>query len=92
MSRQKRELLLTCEERDNHQLDKELLTNRLRHLEGEIEASKNSQNEKSREIRLLEVRCSSAHLLLWKNKPFGSLSHDCRAFNLNQFALHAKSA
>lgn len=47
--------MVTCEERDNHQLDKELLTNRLRHLEGEIEASKNSYNEKTREIRILEV-------------------------------------
>lgn len=45
-----------CEERDNHQLDKELLTNRLRHLEGEVETSKNSLNEKAREIRILEVR------------------------------------
>lgn len=55
MSRQKKELLLASEERDNHQLDKELLTNRLRHLEGELEASKNSYNEKTREIRMLEV-------------------------------------
>lgn len=61
MSRQKKELLLVCEERDNHQLDKELLTNRLRHLEGEIEASKNSHNEKTREIRILEVKY--VHLL-----------------------------
>lgn len=43
-----------CEERDNHQLDKELLTNRLRHLEAEMETARNGQNEKSREIRLLE--------------------------------------
>lgn len=47
--------MLACEERDNHQLDKELLTNRLRHLEEELEASKNSVNEKTRESRLLEV-------------------------------------
>ena len=61
MSRQKKELVLVCEERDNHQLDKELLTNRLRHLEGEIEASKNNNNEKAREIRILEVKY--VHLL-----------------------------
>lgn len=53
--------MVTCEERDNHQLDKELLTNRLRHLEGELEASKNSYNEKTREIRILEV--AYQHLL-----------------------------
>lgn len=56
MSRQKKELLLACEERDNHQLDKELLSNRLRHLEGEMEASKNGFSEKTREIRILEVK------------------------------------
>ena len=55
MSRQKKELLLACEERDNHQLDRELLTNRLRHLEAELENSKNGHSEKSREGRLLEV-------------------------------------
>uniref|UniRef100_A0A3B4A0L1 Cingulin n=1 Tax=Periophthalmus magnuspinnatus TaxID=409849 RepID=A0A3B4A0L1_9GOBI len=55
MTRLKKELLLACEERDNHQLDKELLTNRLRHLETEMENGKNSQNEKIREVRLLEV-------------------------------------
>lgn len=55
--------MLASEERDNHQLDKELLTNRLRHLEGELEASKNSYNEKTREIRMLEV--THMHLLTW---------------------------
>ncbi|XP_077430812.1 cingulin isoform X2 [Vanacampus margaritifer] len=54
LSRQKKELLLACEERDNHQLDKEMLTNRLRHLEAAHEADKNSLNEKTREIRILE--------------------------------------
>lgn len=52
--------MLACEERDNHQLDKELLTNRLRHLEQELEASKNSVGEKTRESRLLEVKHTSA--------------------------------
>lgn len=59
VARQKKELLVVSEERDNHQLDKELLSNRLRHLEGELETSKNSYNEKTREIRILEVRCVS---------------------------------
>ncbi|XP_072250353.1 cingulin isoform X2 [Leuresthes tenuis] len=68
MSRQKRELQLVCEERDNHQVDKELLTNRLRHLEGEIEASKNSLNEKSREIRLLEDKLKRMELELDEEK------------------------
>uniref|UniRef100_A0A3P8RVJ7 Cingulin n=1 Tax=Amphiprion percula TaxID=161767 RepID=A0A3P8RVJ7_AMPPE len=68
MSRQKKELLLACEERDNHQLDKELLTNRLRHLEGEIETSKNSLNEKSREIRILEDKLKRFELELEEEK------------------------
>lgn len=62
ISRQKKELLLACEERDNHQLDKELLANRLRHLEGELEASKNSHNEKTREIRILEDKLKRLEL------------------------------
>uniref|UniRef100_A0A3Q0RVJ4 Cingulin n=1 Tax=Amphilophus citrinellus TaxID=61819 RepID=A0A3Q0RVJ4_AMPCI len=62
ISRQKKELLLACEERDNHQLDKELLTNRLRHLEGELEASKNSHSEKTREIRILEDKLKRLEL------------------------------
>uniref|UniRef100_A0A3Q3VTA0 Cingulin n=1 Tax=Mola mola TaxID=94237 RepID=A0A3Q3VTA0_MOLML len=55
LEEEKKELLLACEERDNHQLDKELFANRLRHLEGELEASKNQYNEKTREIRILEI-------------------------------------
>lgn len=71
MSRQKRELQLAVEERDNHQLDKELLTNRLRHLEGEVEACKNSLAEKAREVRILEVR--SPRFLLLEKKPLGCI-------------------
>ncbi|CAN9513590.1 unnamed protein product [Ophioblennius macclurei] len=62
MSRLKKELLLACEERDNHQLDKELLSNRLRHLEGEMETHKNSQNEKTREVRILEDKMKRLEL------------------------------
>lgn len=64
--------MVACEERDNHQLDKELLTNRIRHLEGEIEASKNSYNEKTRETRILEV----ASPLTWgQNHDIMQLTH-----------------
>ncbi|KAF7669741.1 hypothetical protein LDENG_00146820 [Lucifuga dentata] len=64
ISRQKKELLLVCEERDNHQLDKELLTNRLRHLEAELETSKNSHGDKAREIRSLEDKLKRVELEL----------------------------
>ncbi|XP_034030676.1 cingulin isoform X2 [Thalassophryne amazonica] len=68
ISRQKKELLLICEERDNHQLDKELLSNRLRHLDGEMEASKNSLNEKVREIRSLEDKLKRMEVELEEEK------------------------
>ncbi|XP_051922132.1 cingulin [Hippocampus zosterae] len=64
LSRQKKELLLACEERDNHQLDKEMLTNRLRHLEAAEEAGKNGLNEKTREIRILEDKLKRLELEL----------------------------
>ncbi|XP_036394712.1 cingulin [Megalops cyprinoides] len=54
VSRLKKELLACCEERDNAQLDKELLTNRLKHVEGELEAQRGSHTDRSREIRSLE--------------------------------------
>ncbi|XP_068591523.1 cingulin isoform X2 [Cebidichthys violaceus] len=68
MSRQKKELLLICEERDNHQLDKELLANRLRHLDGEMETVKNGHNEKTREIRILEDKLKRMELELEEEK------------------------
>ncbi|XP_030014113.1 cingulin isoform X3 [Sphaeramia orbicularis] len=76
VSRQKKELLLVCEERDNHQLDKELLTNRLRHLEGELESSKNSQNEKTREIRILEDKLKRLELELEEEKSSAEMLTD----------------
>ncbi|KAM8734830.1 cingulin isoform 2-T2 [Acanthopagrus schlegelii] len=76
MSRQKKELLLAIEERDNHQLDKELLTNRLRHLEGEIEASKNSHNEKTREIRILEDKLKRLELELEEERSSAEMMTD----------------
>lgn len=71
MTRLKKEFLLACEERDNHQLDKELLANRLRHLEQELEGSKNSVSEKSRESRLLEVKHTCG--LDWRMSPLSLL-------------------
>uniref|UniRef100_A0A667YU73 Cingulin n=1 Tax=Myripristis murdjan TaxID=586833 RepID=A0A667YU73_9TELE len=60
----------SCSEclQDNHQLDKELLTNRLRHLEGELETSKNSHSEKVRENRSLEDKLKRVELELEEEK------------------------
>ncbi|XP_056300577.1 cingulin isoform X2 [Pseudoliparis swirei] len=76
VSRQNKELLLVCEERDNHQLDKELLVNRLRHLEGEMEAIKNGQNEKTRETRILEDKLKRMQLELEEEKSSGEMLTD----------------
>uniref|UniRef100_A0A672J5L0 Cingulin n=1 Tax=Salarias fasciatus TaxID=181472 RepID=A0A672J5L0_SALFA len=76
LSRQKKELLLACEERDNHQLDKELLANRLRHLEGEMETHKNSHNEKTREVRLLEDKLKRLELEFEEEKSNAEMMTD----------------
>lgn len=55
VSRLKKELLSCSEERDSSQLDKELLSSRLKHLENELEMERSSQTDRSREIRLIEV-------------------------------------
>ncbi|KAJ8383812.1 hypothetical protein AAFF_G00214990 [Aldrovandia affinis] len=64
VSRLKKELLGCCEERDNAQLDKELLTNRLKHLEGELESQRGSHSDRSREIRSLEDKVKHLELEL----------------------------
>ncbi|XP_036448603.1 cingulin [Colossoma macropomum] len=68
LSRQKKELLSCCEERDNAVLDKELLTNRLRHLEGELESQRSTYNDRSREIRSMEDKVKHLELELDEEK------------------------
>uniref|UniRef100_A0A8C7FKL7 Cingulin n=1 Tax=Oncorhynchus kisutch TaxID=8019 RepID=A0A8C7FKL7_ONCKI len=67
-SRQKKELLFVVEERDNVQLDKELLTNRLHHLEAELENSRSSLTDKSRELRSTEDKMKRLELELEEEK------------------------
>ncbi|XP_029602037.1 cingulin isoform X2 [Salmo trutta] len=67
-SRQKKELLSVVEERDNVQLDKELLTNRLHHLEAELENSRSSFTDKSRELRSTEDKMKRLELELEEEK------------------------
>lgn len=47
---------MCSEERDGAQLERDLLNNRLKHLESELESEKNTHTDRSREIRGLEVR------------------------------------
>lgn len=46
---------MCCEERDGAQLERDLLNNRFKHLEAELEAEKSAHTERSREVRGLEV-------------------------------------
>lgn len=56
ISRLKKELLGCSEERDSAQLERDLLNNRLKHLESELESEKSAHSDRGREIRGLEVR------------------------------------
>lgn len=46
---------MCCEERDSAQLERDLLNNRFKHLEAELEAEKSANTERTREVRGLEV-------------------------------------
>ncbi|XP_039675509.1 cingulin isoform X1 [Perca fluviatilis] len=54
VSRLKKELLGCSEERDSAQLERDLLNNRLKHLESELESEKSTHTDRTREIRGLE--------------------------------------
>lgn len=56
VSRLKKELLVCCEERDSAQLERDLLNNRFKHLETELESERSTHTERTREARGLEVR------------------------------------
>ncbi|XP_016317942.1 cingulin-like [Sinocyclocheilus anshuiensis] len=68
VSRLKKELLTCSEERDSAQLDKELLSSRLKHLENELETERSSQTDHSREIRLIEDRVKTLEIELDEEK------------------------
>lgn len=53
---------MCSEERDSAQLERDLLNNRLKHLESEFEAEKSTHTDRSREIRGLEVRVKAHEL------------------------------
>ncbi|XP_073677986.1 cingulin isoform X2 [Garra rufa] len=68
VSRLKKELLSCSEERDSAQLDKELLSSRLKHLENEMETERSSQTDRSREIRLIEDKVKTLEIELDEEK------------------------
>ncbi|XP_069041120.1 cingulin-like [Lepisosteus oculatus] len=72
-ARLKKELQLASEERDNAVLDKELLTNKLKSLEAELEAKKSSHTDRSREIRALEDKAKRLEMELEEERTSAEL-------------------
>ncbi|MEQ2286632.1 hypothetical protein AMECASPLE_004332 [Ameca splendens] len=76
VSRLKKELLTCSEERDSAQLERDLLNNRLKHLENELESEKNSHSDRSREMRGLEDKIKALEIELDEEKSGVELLND----------------
>ncbi|KAK3525142.1 hypothetical protein QTP86_019526 [Hemibagrus guttatus] len=76
MARLKKDLLVCSEERDSAQLDKELLSNRLKHKESELDSERSSQTDRSREIRLLEDKVKTLEIELDEEKTGAELLNE----------------
>uniref|UniRef100_A0A1A8RP54 Cingulin b n=1 Tax=Nothobranchius rachovii TaxID=451742 RepID=A0A1A8RP54_9TELE len=76
VSRLKKELLTCSEERDSAQLERDLLNNRLKHLEGELESEKSSHTDRSREIRSLEDKVKTLELEVDEERSSVELLND----------------
>ncbi|XP_052389880.1 cingulin-like isoform X1 [Carassius gibelio] len=76
VSRLKKELLSCSEERDSAQLDKELLSSRLKHLENELETERSSQTDRNREIRLIEDKVKTLEIELDEEKTGAELLNE----------------
>lgn len=73
LTRQKKELFSCYEERDNAVLDKELITNRLKHLEGEMETQRSTRSDHSQKIRSMEDKIKHLELELDEEKNTGEM-------------------
>ncbi|KAL0962543.1 hypothetical protein UPYG_G00341490 [Umbra pygmaea] len=76
VSRLKKELLTCGEERDSAQLERDLISSRLKHLESELESEKSSQTDRNREIRGLEDKIKSLEIELDEEKSSVELLND----------------
>ncbi|XP_067217431.1 cingulin isoform X2 [Chanodichthys erythropterus] len=76
VSRLKKDLLSCSEERDSAQLDKDLLSSRLKHLETELETERSSQTDRSREIRLIEDKVKTLEIELDEEKSGAELLNE----------------
>ncbi|KAM4725114.1 cingulin isoform 3-T3 [Anableps anableps] len=76
VSRLKKELLTCSEERDSAQLERDLLNNRLKHLENELESERSSHSDRGREIRGLEDKIKTLEIELDEEKSGVELLND----------------
>lgn len=76
VSRLKKELLVCSEERDSAQLERDLLNNRLKHYESELEAEKSTHTDRTREIRGLEDKIKTLEIELDEEKSNVELLND----------------
>ncbi|KAI1901497.1 hypothetical protein AGOR_G00035040 [Albula goreensis] len=76
VSRLKKELLLCSEQRDSAQLEKDLLSNRLKHTEEELQSERGSHSDRSREIRALEDQVKQLEMDLDEEKTNSELLAD----------------
>ncbi|XP_035537922.1 cingulin isoform X1 [Morone saxatilis] len=76
VSRLKKELLVCSEERDSAQLERDLLNNRLKHLESELETEKSTHTDRTREIRALEDKMKTIEIELDEERSSVELLND----------------
>nr|XP_046274128.1 cingulin isoform X2 [Scatophagus argus] len=76
VSRLKKELLVCCEERDSAQLERDLLNNRFKHLESELESEKSTHTDRTREIRGLEDKIKTLEIELDEERSSVELLND----------------
>lgn len=76
VSRLKKELLVCSEDRESAQLERDLLNNRLKHLESELESEKSTYTDRTREIRALEDKIKTLEIELDEEKSNVELLND----------------
>uniref|UniRef100_A0A3Q3X1E0 Myosin tail domain-containing protein n=1 Tax=Mola mola TaxID=94237 RepID=A0A3Q3X1E0_MOLML len=84
VSRLKKELLVCCEERDSAQLERDLLNNRFKHLESEVESERSSHTDRTREIRGLEDKIKTLEIELDEERSGVELLNDRITRNRDQ--------
>ncbi|XP_060915802.1 cingulin isoform X2 [Labrus mixtus] len=76
VSRLKKDLLVCSEERDSAQLERDLLNNRLKHFESELESEKSTYTDRTREIRGLEDKMKMLEIELDEERSSVELLND----------------